>query len=352
MSTFWKPLPDLPTPSRAESLLEADATDLDLGTIWTSDSHKHQITVTNTSDGPLEVAKFETSCGCADAKLDHSGQHFPGESAELHLTLDLSGRNGSLREDFEVFIVPVFASGVGADADPWILKGKVRCPVVADPRHIALGAFDGFREQLPTEVSITLAESVTHVTASASTDRIVVGISEGSSPERRILTVTPACIESFGEIDCEVLLTATVDGTVVCDPVKLSVTGYAAPRVDAVPRRLELGVVTVGSPVARTITSFSREENPFTISRIESPPFDDAPVLSVTTSDSGEPVPEVLHDRNIVITPLESGHRRGSIAIRGVTSDGRPFVTTLVVEYYGTTSDINLPVAGQRAVLK
>ena len=68
--------------------------------------------------------------------------------------------------------------------------------------------------------------------------------------------------------------------------------------------------------------------------------------------DSGEPVPEVLHDRNIVISPLESGHRRGSIDIRGVTSDGRPFITTIVVEYYGTTSDINLPVAGQRAVLK
>lgn len=121
--------------------LKVAADALDFGEVWEDSEFRWKLPIENTSSQRIEIVKLEASCGCVSVDPP-SLLISPGQTRDVHLTLNLSPRN-SERANFPVRelsfrLRPVIRSPLPRELT-WILKGKVRNAFVELPESIDFG---------------------------------------------------------------------------------------------------------------------------------------------------------------------------------------------------------------------
>jgi len=74
--------------------IELSATEYDFGTIPNTGPVSQDFQVRNTGDGPLEIGRVTTSCGCTTAEIS-SRRLAPDETADLTVTYDPRAHGGA-----------------------------------------------------------------------------------------------------------------------------------------------------------------------------------------------------------------------------------------------------------------
>jgi hypothetical protein len=91
--------------------------DVDLGEMSVQDERGEDIVITNTGDGPLELSRIRTSCGCTIAELTMNGRTL-SFNMEMHNPIALKKWSGSvapgesvtMRTIYRPFVMPVKGS--------------------------------------------------------------------------------------------------------------------------------------------------------------------------------------------------------------------------------------------------
>ena len=94
----------------------------DLGELIIEELAEDTFKLSNTGGETLVIENVESSCGCTIAKLDTSELN-PGESTELHVTLDTSLKLGSVTKTIDIF-----SNDPVQPKKELILKAEVKLP--------------------------------------------------------------------------------------------------------------------------------------------------------------------------------------------------------------------------------
>ncbi|MCH8045203.1 MAG: DUF1573 domain-containing protein, partial [Planctomycetes bacterium] len=121
--------------------LEVDPEHLDFGEVWVQDKFQWTLPITNTSSEPVEVLEFRSSCNCLSIE-PKTLVLAPGETSDVHLTLDLTTRNpeqaAKASRRFSVRIAPIITGGL-AQYTGWEIQGQVRSVFTVVPLPIEFG---------------------------------------------------------------------------------------------------------------------------------------------------------------------------------------------------------------------
>lgn len=89
--------------SAQKAVISADSTSYDFGTIKEIDGKvSHTFTISNTGDMPLVINRVIASCGCTTPEWPKE-PIAPGESGEIKVTFDPTGRQGTFTKTVSVY---------------------------------------------------------------------------------------------------------------------------------------------------------------------------------------------------------------------------------------------------------
>jgi hypothetical protein len=133
--------------------IQVDPPEWDFGEIWYGEAAQGELTLKNTGQGPLEITRVKTSCGCTHAKLE-SQTLAPGETMPLKLTYK-KDRAGNVSQ-----VVRIFSNDPAQPTKIIRVKGKVK-PVFEGLAPISFGKLASNDHQTRTlELKNALPEKV------------------------------------------------------------------------------------------------------------------------------------------------------------------------------------------------
>lgn len=246
-------------------------TEQNFGEVWESKTFPWHISVTNSSQSELHIARFETSCGCVSISPAHLTLA-AGESRDVNMVLNLTGgrkvQDGLEPREFSLAVTPFEANSY--PHDPWFVRGRVR-PLFSLSAQ-AVGWFNGDEiilrsEPEPRVVDVTTPPGVS--LQAAAVDPVIDRVETDKLDEehRYRLTIYPSGDLSLGAFTSNVQLLAYDETGKLLGESPLPVFGEVVGIVAANPRSLELGMRRVGD-VTTEVALQSRTGVPFRVTDV------------------------------------------------------------------------------------
>lgn len=293
---------------------------IELGVITDNQKVKRVIPFKNVGTGLLTIEKVNTSCGCTAADLEVK-DYLPGESGEVQITYDPTGRKGKQRKIITIIsndrdnrltqvvltvdikpIIDVDKAIITAGNVIYGQGAEVRAVFSCDWKHFKpksveiVGASVSAAIEKSEEIKLPDGRINHRVTVLVNIDKDApIGY------VRRILNFT-AEVGNGDEPPFEQQATARVNVNVVGD-------------IMATPSRLSMGRLIAGSEFDRQITLISRTNTPFEITKVEfSRPIAGKAELSFEkeTNENGKVVYKV-HVKGVA--PMQPGIINGAVRI-------------------------------------
>ncbi len=126
--------PNVEPVRRSSPPLSAEPGRIDMGVMKPGAKIAGSVTLTNTGDETLKIARVNSSCSCTVADLPKR-ELAPGETVELSATLEAGNYIGAMQRQVRVYV-----EGYAAPYEVWVVA-DVSYDVKADPVYI--GAFQG-----------------------------------------------------------------------------------------------------------------------------------------------------------------------------------------------------------------
>ena len=253
--------------------LEVAPEHLDFGEVWVQDKFQWTLPITNTSSEPVEVLEFRASCNCASIEPP-SLLLAPGETVDVHLTLDLTTRNpeeaAKESRPFSVRIAPLINSGL-AQYTGWEIQGQVRRPLLLDPPALdfpegSLVRNEGFAcRSVRVDSALPLKEL--RARCDETMARIEVEqLSDG--PSQFSVTICPSTTLPIGRTEFSVMLEGVTKQGNILPAISLPVSVQVIADVYTVPEIVALGGIRVGEEITETVVLHSRRNRSFRIAEV------------------------------------------------------------------------------------
>lgn len=108
----------------------------DTGEILDSEPYELNYLFRNTGQGPLTITQVKTSCGCTVPELEKK-TYMPGESGEMKVTFDPSGKSGAMSRN-----ITVFTDSQRTPSETLIVRTLVKPVVVMEPRVLPFDSIE------------------------------------------------------------------------------------------------------------------------------------------------------------------------------------------------------------------
>jgi hypothetical protein len=306
---------------------------LDFGEVWEESHFNWVLSLENKGEVDIAISKFHTSCSCT-AITPESLSLQPGESRQVHLTVDLGPKPGNESpadvEQFEVAIQPAIKGERGwIPLASWQLTGRVkRVLAVAPPSGVNFGRHSEFAQPLPVqEVRITPKVPLARLSAKCRSKSFGVVIHKTAATpttEHYTLSIRPDQLP-LGVHRSEIDLMAEVDkGCPVCVR-SIPVQAEILRDIQTTPAKVQLGAKSLGEKCQEAVNIHSLSGLPFEVARFST----DNPELQVRQ-----------------LTELEAGQPHTFLLSQEITAKGRQVAraTFTVVTANGKSSNITVPV--------
>ncbi len=255
--------------------LVADASGLNFGEVWESNTFPVELTLQNPTGREIRVNRLMATCACV--AIEPRSLAIPaGGQRTVKLTLDLTARRpdatGVSSWGFEEQITPVI-DGARLDQEGWTIRGVVR-PVLSLPSRRLFFAKPLVQGLDPPKEEILVAGhapirrlSSRCVPPLAAVDIIKIDGEKTASFYK--LVISPRGPIPPGVFGFEMSIVAEGPGGTAYPPVKLTVEGVASQDVQVLPPVLIQGARTRGDVVQETVTLYSVSAVPFRVEAVE-----------------------------------------------------------------------------------
>lgn len=252
--------------------LEADK--LELGTITDNEKEKRIVHFRNTGTGLLTIEKVNTSCGCTVAELEVK-DYLPGESGEIEITYDPTGRKGKQRK-----VITVISNDRDNRLSQIVLTVDIKPIITVDQAIVTAGTvIYGQGAQVRVVFSNNWAyfkpKSVSLVGAnvSASIEKVdEVKLPDGRTDHRVTVLIKVDEKAPVGYVRRTLDFLAEVgDGEnppfdqAASTRININVVG----DIEARPARLSMGRLNASQEFDREILLISRTNSPFEVTKVE-----------------------------------------------------------------------------------
>jgi hypothetical protein len=242
--------------------LEIPENALNLGIVWTREDFNINLPISNTTDNPIEITEFKTSCDCT---IKTGILTVPAHgTSEVNLTADLfrffSAEAGGSESPFAVSLVPVVKPVIRGQVPRWVIQGTTRNIFVNAPTHIDFAESCVYGEDYPTQEIQLVARRSLHsvrVECAASPNCCQLKSSAGS-PTQFSLEIRPAGSLPIGRFQYAARLYCRVEDLTEFCAAEIPVFGYVVSDVNVKPSMLLAGVVEEGVPLEYTLWLQSR----------------------------------------------------------------------------------------------
>ncbi len=224
--------------------------DLDLGDLWEERDYQRELPIHNRTGADIHIADFSVSCGCI--AVEPRSLNVPaGQTAKVHLTLDLSKRTpwslGVAERPLNLQVFPVLGPQ-GPSADAWVLVGKIHSRVTLDAQTLEFGDAP-VQGQTPVvrKVAATAHVPIRELAVEARPPLADIQMSRDSAdPSKYVLAVSPKPTLPPGRFQFELIVDAVGPEGERLPGAQMTVRGDMQPEVRALPSRLLLGSRPVG----------------------------------------------------------------------------------------------------------
>lgn len=182
---------------------------LNFGTVPARESFDWNLSVTNQSSAPVTVDRIRTSCSCT-ATGEKTLSFAPGETRQLHLTLNLTG-NPNYSAPSRPFSVSVYLDSQAQNqSQHWIVEGRVEDLFLILPSSVDLGQSLRGQRSAKKRLSISSKVPLRKLTEVTSSDVSVSEVS-GSSNKDFTFEIDAAPQKSVGMAKFHLLFNAISD---------------------------------------------------------------------------------------------------------------------------------------------
>ncbi len=190
------------------SLLTVPADKLNVGEVWETKDAKFALPITNTTDRPLEIQDFESSCDCGEISPRRMLLP-PGGTGTVTVTMDLLPRTsrqlGMARRQFSTTVKPILASG--EKVEPLTVQGVAKSWVTLNYLHVHFGDSNvAGQPPLPRRVIATTYADLDGISATSDNDSIGVTVTKLPEPNKFQLLLTPNTTRTPGPFAATVTL--------------------------------------------------------------------------------------------------------------------------------------------------
>jgi len=176
--------------------------------VWETKDAKFALPPTNTTDRPLEIQDFESSCDCGEIRPRRLLLP-PGGTGTVTVTMDLLPRTsrqlGMARRQFSTTVKPILAGG--EKVEPLTVQGVAKSWVTLNYLHVHFGDSNvAGQPPLPRRVMATTYVDLDGISATADSDNLSVAVTKLSDPDKYQLLLTPNTTKKPGPFAVTVTL--------------------------------------------------------------------------------------------------------------------------------------------------
>lgn len=305
--------------------LEIAAADLSLGDIWEDDNITRTVTLRNITDQAIEVAGFNSSCGC----IGITPRKFvlpAHEKVELQMELGLRVSRGmpmarGNAAPFEVWLTP-YVKDRGYPSIPWKLTARVHVPFLIpalDTIDAGIVTEDQIKElSWPIQPHGQLREMKVTTKGNWLDARLSKGYDQ--------LTLVPRADMPLGSFEDELTLSAAVDGLDKRYERQVRVIGKRTGPIVVYPESLLLGMLGQGRSAASTVQFTAAE--PFEHEVVQ--PVDGALTWSWKQDEAMKKELSI----QVEVAKEGYGHHELTVACR-LKGSGKRYLVPIRISYYG-----------------
>ena len=234
----------------------------DFGKLMGVDKVDHVFKFRNEGKGELKIDKVNTSCGCTAALLSANVVP-PGGNGEIKTTFTVGGRQG--QQTKQIYVV---SNDPNEPRATLIIKGLIIPPVSVEPSSVSLQLKDT-PSVSTVKISQTMEEELKLGEVTARLNLVTTQIKE-EAPEngkkRYALEISlKPDIEPGRYFENITIATNCATKPKIEIPVRITARG----DVEAAPSRINLGSLSTGQEVSRTITLSNTKGQSFKVARVE-----------------------------------------------------------------------------------
>jgi len=231
---------------------------LAFGEVWERKGFVWELLLENPTPNELKILRFLSSCICQ--KVEPASLVVPPSShAKVRVTLDLThrepGQTPAAVREFAEELVPLI-EGVPMQQTGWVLRGRVRATLTANPRTIDFGMRLVRGLPFPSEtVELKAHTQITTLSATAN-PLISVNVQQSASvPGQYEIKIMPENKLPAGEFHFDILLKPTRPQGEALPELTIPVRGFVVEDVQAAPAWLLFGI----KPIGQTVTALSEK---------------------------------------------------------------------------------------------
>ena len=200
--------PTDPTVAPPPSCLTVPADKLSVGEVWETKDAKFALPITNTTERPLEIQDFESSCDCGEISPRRLLLP-PGGTGTVTVTMDLLPRTsrqlGMARRQFSTTVKPILASG--GKVEPLTVQGVAKSWVTLNYLHVHFGDSNvAGQPPISRRVIATTYVDLDGIGATSDNDSISTTVTKLAEPNKFQLLLTPNTTKKPGPFAATVTL--------------------------------------------------------------------------------------------------------------------------------------------------
>lgn len=302
----------------------------DLKDVFFGGTVKHQFTITNTGETPVEIINIRTDCGCS-SKLENQDPIAPGNSRILNVTYEPEYRTGDVTKRITIY------TDIKSEGEPgkWfelMLKASIQSVVKVEPGHIYFKkVLSGETARESMAITSLKGAGVELLKAENSSEHLVVdlvSVSEDMNHPAWRLDLTLKETAPVGRFTDIVVLTTNSEQQ---KTINVDVLGFVRGTVSVRPTQCYLGTLTPGEVIKRTLRVVQRAEE----ADLKKPVIEEIPEwmsYTVTTETEGK-------HYNIDITFIVPAEKTGRFGGTFTITVDHPSLDTFEVPVSGYVLD-------------
>jgi uncharacterized protein DUF1573 len=273
--------------------LAVSKTALDMGEVWEAKDHQHTVPIRNLTSNKIEIDDFALSCGCVDIGPKPVIIQ-PGETSELHLTVDLTEQRrlnqlGVAQRQFAVQITPIQKKGAWP-LERWNLHGLVKSRVTLDKFGVSFGEQPIKGENPPAQTVLATTHVPYRKLEPSFNSRIlsVQVVPQRDQQNQVALIVPPNPSLPAGPFTSDLTLVVIGEAGERLPGVTIPVSGIMQNEIRLLPARVVLGSNPLGSKAEAHVVLQKPDNTKVSVEQIEiDSPDVDIELVSVEGLPSG-----------------------------------------------------------------